>query len=126
MIIVTVLLFSAPAGLLVAAWRGYLRHGSTSVTRWRSYLGASALSLASLATALELVFFFSWFHNGGSPHGLGPAPGIWKYVGRIAFGIFLSTIPAALLGKGRWRVLFSAWAASLCMVVPAIFVLHFD
>jgi hypothetical protein len=55
-----------------------------------------------------------------------PSPGIWKFIGRIAFWTFLTSILLTLFGKGKWRVLVSAWAASLCLVVPLIFVLERD
>jgi hypothetical protein len=85
-----------------------------------------ALTLASLATALELVFFFSWFHNGGSQHGMMPSLGIWKFTGRIAFWTFLTSILLTFFGKGRWRIPLSAWVVSVCLVVPLIFALEMD
>jgi hypothetical protein len=125
--IVAIVLFLVPSTLLVAAWRRYFRAvGDTQIPRWRSYSGTVALSLASFATVLELVFFFSWFHNGGSPHGMLPSPGIWKFVGRIAFWMFATSVVLTLFGKGRWRILLSAWVASICIVVPLIFALEMD
>jgi len=125
--IVAIVLFLVPSALLAAAWRRYFRGaGDTQIPRWRSYSGAVALSLASLATVLELVFFFSWFHNGGSPHGMFPSPGIWKFIGRIAFWAFLTSILLAFFGKGGWRVLLSAWVVSVCLVVPLLFALEMD
>lgn len=127
MSIVAFVLFLIPSALLVAAWRRFIQGASDAQTpRWRSYSGAGALALASLATLLELIFFFSWFHNGGSPHGMSPSPGIWKFVGRIAFWMFLGSVTLAFFGKGRWRILISAWVVSLCLVVPLIFALEMD
>jgi hypothetical protein len=127
MSIVAFVLFLIPSALLAAAWRRFIdAAGDAQTLRWRSYSGAGALSLASLATLLELIFFFSWFHNGGSPHGMSPSPGIWKFVGRIAFWMFVASVTLAFFGKGRWRILISAWVVSLCLVVPLIFALEMD
>ncbi len=127
MSIVAFVLFLIPSALLAAAWRRFIRGaGDTQTPRWRSCFGAVALSLASFATLLELIFFFSWFHNGGSPHGMLPSPGIWKFVGRIAFWMFVASVILTFFGKGRWRILISAWVASLCVVVPLIFALEMD
>ena len=127
MSIVALVLFLIPSALLAAAWRRFIHAvGDAQTPRWGSYSGAGALSLASLATLLELIFFFSWFYNGGSPHGMSPSPGIWKVVGRIAFWTFVASITLAFFGKGRWRILISAWVVSLCLVVPLIFALEVD
>jgi len=125
--IVATVLFLVPVGLLAAAWRQYFRGAvTTQIPRWRSFSGIVALLLASLATVLELVFFFSWFHNGGSPHGMMPSFGIWKFIGRIAYWTFLTSILLTFFGKGKWRVLVSAWVVSVCLVVPLIFTLEMD
>ena len=127
MFIVASVLFLLPVSLLAAAWRRYFRAADTTrIPEWRSYFGVVALVLASLATVLELIFFFSWFHNGGSPHGMMPSAGIWKFIGRIAFWTFLTSILLTFLGKGSWRILVSAWVVSLCLVVPLIFALEMD
>jgi len=75
MLIVTVVLFLLPCSVLWLAWRRQNASGAASRS-WRKYCGMGALLIAGCSTALELVFFFSWFHNGGSPHGLTPSPGI--------------------------------------------------
>jgi hypothetical protein len=72
--------------LLLAAWRRYNRNMvEPSTSSWRTYGGKATLILAICSMLLELVFYYSWFHNGGSPHGLMPSPGIWKFVGRDLF-----------------------------------------
>jgi uncharacterized membrane protein YjjP (DUF1212 family) len=55
-----------------------------------------------------------------------PSQGIWKAVGRIAFWMFAASVVLTLFGKGRWRVLLSVWMASICIVVPLIFMLEMD
>jgi hypothetical protein len=125
--VATIVLFFLPGSLLLAAWRGsaqYAREGT--LHDWRSYCGTVALVFASCATLLELAFFFSWFHNGGSPHGLMPFPGSWKVSGRIAACTLISSIALSAFGKGEWRLLILAWAASLAFVAYAIFMLERD
>jgi salicylate hydroxylase len=53
---------------------------------------ALAVIPASCSALLELVFFFSYFHNGGSPHGMMPPPGLWKVVGRISAWILVASV----------------------------------
>jgi len=125
--IVTIVLFCLPCTLLAAAWRRYLRNPSdTPMPAWRAYCGVTALFLAGCATLLELVFFFSWFHNGGGPHGMLPPPGIWKVAGRIGFWAFVASIILTFFGKGRWRILVPAWAISLCVAELMILALEMD
>jgi len=127
MFIATIVLFLVPSALLAAAWRRYLRNArDTPMSTWRAYCGVAALLFAGCSTILELVFFFSWFHNGGSPHGMLPASGIWKFVGHIALWAFVASIVLTLFGKGRWRILIPAWAVSVCVAELLIFALEMD
>src|SRR5262249_31530341 len=105
MFIVTLVLVLLPCSLLRAAWRRYIRNAvATPTPGWRMLCGNAALVLAICSMLLELVFYYSWFHNGGSPHGMMPAPGIWKFVGRIAFWAFVASLVFTVLGKGKWRI----------------------
>jgi hypothetical protein len=125
--IVTVVLFLLPSSLLWAAWRRYIRSIADTPTRsWRTYCGKAALILAICSMLLELVFYYSWFHNGGSPHGLLPSPGIWKFVGRIAFWAFLASLVLTALGKGKWRIFIPVWVVAYAFVVCMIFMLEMD
>jgi hypothetical protein len=90
------------------------------------YCSKSALILAICSTLLELVFFYSWFHNGGSPHGLVPTPGIWKFVGRIPFWTLVGSVVLSMFGKGRWRLLIPDGAAAYLFVDYLIFMLEMD
>jgi hypothetical protein len=127
MFIVTVVLFLLPCSLLWAAWRRSVRTtGETPTPSWRTYSGKAALVLAICSMLLELVFFYSWFHNGGSPHGLMPSPGIWKSVGRIPLWTFVGSIVLTAFGKGRWRIYIPVWAVSYVFVVYMIFALEMD
>jgi hypothetical protein len=81
---------------------------------------------AICSTLFELIFFYSWFHNGGSPHGLMPSPGIWKFVGRISFWTLVGSVVLSAFGKGRWRLLIPAWAAACLFVDYLILMLEMD
>jgi hypothetical protein len=113
--------------LLLAAWRHYNRKMVEAPTSsWRTYCGKAALILAICSMLLELVFYYSWFHNGGSPHGLMPSPGIWKFVGRIAFWTFSVSLVFAAFGKGKWRIFIPIWAVAYTFVVYMIAMLEMD
>lgn len=127
MFIVTVVLFLLPCSLLLAAWRRYIRNTDKVPTSdWRMLFGKAALIFAICSMLLELVFYYSWFHNGGSPHGLMPSPGIWKFVGRIAFYTFAASLAFTVLGKGKWRIFIPIWAAVYGFVVYMIAMLGMD
>ena len=127
MFTVTMVLFVLPCSLLWAAWRRFARSASEAPPpRWRAYCGKAALVLAICSTLLELVFFYSWFHNGGSPHGMMPSPGIWKVVGRISVCTLVASIVLSAFGKGRWRLFIPAWAAAYAFVVYVTFMLEMD
>jgi len=125
--IATAVLFLLPSSLLWAAWRRYIRSKiETPTPSWWMYFSSAALILAVCSMVLELVFFYSWFHNGGSPHGLMPSPGIWKSVGRISFWTLVGSVGLSILGKGRWRLLMPVWAAACLFVDYLIFMLEMD
>lgn len=95
--------------------------------RWRDYCANVGLALAVFSTLLELIFFFSWFHSGGSPHGMWPSLGIWKVIGRIPLLVVLpASIVLCSMGKGKWRLLILGWAGSLVLVAYVIFALERD
>ena len=125
--IVTILLFLLPCSLLLTAWRRYARNTvETPMPSWRMLCGKAALLLAICSMLLELVFYYSWFHNGGSPHGLMPSPGIWKFVGRIAFWTFAASLVFTVLGKGKWRIFIPIWAVAYGFVVYMLAMLEMD
>ena len=45
-----------------------------------------------------------------------PSPGIWKFVGRIAFWTFAVSLVFTAFGKGKWRI-FIAYAFVVYMMV---------
>jgi hypothetical protein len=125
--IVTVVLFLLPCSLILAAWRRYIRSAAEAAApNWRTHCGKAALILAVCSMLLELVFYYSWFHNGGSPHGMMPSPGIWKFVGRIAFWTFAVSLVFAAFGKGKWRIFIPVWALAYAFAVYMIFMLEMD
>src|SRR5215813_5348293 len=127
MFIAALILFLLPCSLLWAAWKRYLRSAAgPQIPLWRTYSGKAALLVATFSTLLELIFYFSWFHNGGSPHGLLPKPGIWKFVGRISFWALVASVFLTVFGKGKWRLLIPAWAASFLLVAYLISALEMD
>jgi hypothetical protein len=127
MFIVVMVLFLLPCSLLWTGWRHYFRDAAeTQIPKWRAYCGKAALMTAVASTLLELMFFFSWFHNGGSPHGMMPSPGIWRFVGRISFWALVGSVFLSAFGKGKWRLFVPAWAASYLLVVYVTFMLERD
>jgi len=125
--IVALLLFLLPGSLLWVAWTRSIRNAAeTQIPKWRDYCGKAALIIAICSSLLELVFFFSWFHNGGSPRGMMPAPGVWRFVGRISFWALVVSVFLSAFGKGRWRLFVPAWAASYLLVAYVVFMLERD
>ena len=122
MLIATLVLFLLPCSILWIAWRRSVAIGSEiNSPSWRMHRGKAALILAGVSTLLELVFFFSWFHNGGSPHGMMPSPGIWKVVGRVSALVLVGSVILSAFGKGKLRLLILGWAGSLVLVAYLLF-----
>ncbi len=127
MLIATLILFLLPCSVLWIAWRRSAGIASESdASGWRIYCGKAALILAGLSTLSQLVFFLSWFHNGGSPHGMMPSPGIWKVAGRASALVLVVSLILSAFGKGKWRLLVLGWAASLVLVAYLLFGLEMD
>jgi hypothetical protein len=125
--IVTIMLFLLPCSLLWVGWRALATTATEGTTPgWRMYCTVAALIIASCATLLELVFFFAWFQNGGSPHGMMPSPGLRKVVGRIPAWALFASVALGGFGKGKPRLLNLAWAVALVFVRYAIFMLEMD
>jgi len=54
------------------------------------------------------------------------SPGIWKFVGRIAFWTFVVSLVLTTFGKGKWRILVPVWALAYAFVVYTIHMLEMD
>lgn len=127
MLIATLVLFLLPCSVLWIAWRRSVAIGrEINSPGWRMHFGYASLILAGVSTLLELVFFFSWFHNGGSPHGMMPSPGIWKVMGRISALVLVGSVILSAFGKGKWRLLILGWAGSLVLVAYLLLRLDMD
>jgi hypothetical protein len=70
-----------------------------SESRWRAYSIVASLIAASSTTLVEIGLVVSWFHNGGSPHGMAPSPGLWKTLGPIFRCTMIASVALAVFGK---------------------------
>ena len=127
MIVATIILFLLPTWLLwVAGSRLEKDTKGIGVEPWRNYFGKAALALAVCTTLLELIFFFSWFHNGGSPHGMNPSDGLWTIIRRFILWILVASLVLSAFTKGWFRLLIPAWAAGFLFVAYMLFALEAD
>jgi hypothetical protein len=79
-----------------------------------------------LRGSIGIGFLLFLFHNGGSPHGMMPSPGLRKVVGRIPAWALFASVALGVFGKGKPRLLNLAWAVALAFVRYAIFMLEMD
>jgi hypothetical protein len=115
--IVTIVLFQLPClppGLGRRASASTATEGARH--SWRMSRTQAALTIASCATRLELVFFFSWLHNGGSPHGRMPSSGVCKIFGTIATGTLVASVLWGAFGKGKPRLPILSWGWPLLLL----------
>ena len=125
--IATTVLFLLPSLLLWLAWKCQSKDlNKLFIPRWRSASGKLSIALSACTTLLALIFFYSWFYNGGSPHGMTPPPGIWAGAGRATFVAFIVSLVVAILAKGRWRLFLFLWALSLPFVSYLLFCLEME
>lgn len=125
-IVSAVLLFPA-CTLLWLAWRNKAKSGQVpSETQWRAFCMVASLIAASCATLLEIGFLVSWFHNGGSPHGMEPSPGLWKTLGPIFRYTLFASVALAVFGKGKPRMYVLGWTAAILAGITLIFMLEMD
>jgi hypothetical protein len=127
MYIATFVLFLIPWSILAAAWFRFL-HSQIDVKlrhpRW--YLLIASLVIGTVCVAADMASWFSWFHNGGSPHGLLPSPGIWMRLRPVIKYSFIATPILATFAKGRGKLLVVASAFSLVFVEFALGALEMD
>jgi hypothetical protein len=120
-------LFILPSALLGAGWTTGLRIGKeSSRPNWRTYALYAALMVATCSTLAGVGFFVSWFHNGGSPHGMTPPQGLWKPLGRVFMSTLVASVALAICGKGKPRFLVLGWAAAVVVATAMIFMLEMD
>jgi len=132
MYIFTLILFVLPVSLLSGAWFSWVKAddpaktGTTKYPGWRRRCEIAALILAIAATVFNLVSWFSWFHNGGSPHGMTPPLGLWKPAGRAAFCALIAALTLAGFASGKRRWLLMGWAAAVIVVEVMISIAEMD
>jgi len=127
MYIVSGILFLIPCSLLWVAWRRSVK-GRQEVEQpdWRTYCVNAALLVASIGTLTSVVWVFSWLASGGSPHGLEPSPGLWRYLGPINKWTLLASVAFASLGKGKGRFVVLGWAVADVLTVMMVSILDMD
>jgi hypothetical protein len=127
MLLVASVLFLVPLSLLLMAWRHTIKSRPEAATAgWRKYCGIAALLDATTAILVSMLFTFSWLNNGGSPHGLDPAPGLWQTLRPLIKWALASSFVLAILGKGKVRLLLLGIAPSVVFVSSVIFMLQMD
>jgi hypothetical protein len=125
--VATFILFLIPWSILLVAWRGALKTGKASSHHdWRSYCLRLALIVATIATLTAMGFNLSWTHNGGSPHGMAPGPGLWLTLRPIAVWSVVATVVLGTLGKGKVRLLIIGSAISIFFVDLLLAMLEMD
>ena len=125
MYVVSAILFVLPCALLGAAWNTVLKNES-ELPGWRRYAIVLGLAMGIVATSAAMAFVYSWFHNGGSFHGLDPAPGAWQTLRPVLKWALLVTVAMALFGKGKGRILLLASAVAYFLVVTMLFILEME
>jgi hypothetical protein len=121
------ILFVLPCSLFCFACKGLIQSKTrTPLPAWRKYLVIGALATAGIATVLHIVWNASWLYSGGSPHGMGAAPGMWRPLGPVLVWTFFAATGLSLFGKGKVRALLIGWSVSMYFVFEAIYILQFD
>lgn len=127
MYIVSTVLVSPACALLWFAWTNKIGAGRQGTQpRWRGYSMVASLIAASVAPLAWIGFVVSWFHNGGSPHGLTPPPGLWKTFGPIFSRALIASVVLAIFGKGKPRAYTLGWAAAILVALSMTFILEMD
>jgi hypothetical protein len=127
MYVITVVLFVIPLSIVGLAWRGELRRSKQpALLDWRSYCMKLALMVASIATLSAIGFWLSWTHNGGSPHGMMPTPGLWLPLREIAKWSIMATVAFGAFARGKGRLLVVGSAISIVLVIFLLAALEMD
>jgi hypothetical protein len=124
--IASAILFLIPWSLLVGSWLASHREGGAPLPSWRRFAVYAGLLVASISTVLNMVWNGSWLHHGGSPHGMGAGPGLWRNLGPFLVWSFATATVLSLFGKGKARALMVGWSISMWVVFQLIFMLQFD
>jgi len=127
MYVATVILFAIPWSIVAVAWGRAVKTNSAPMRRdLRSNFVWLGLIAATFATLTAMCFEFSWTYNGGSPHGMGPGPGSWLPLRRIAMWAVAGTIVLGAFGKGKVRLLIIGSAISIVVVDTMLAMLEME
>ena len=127
MYFISAILFLLPWSLLFFSWSAFHRTKLTiHLPRWRSFLFSAALLVAIASTILNMAWNYSWLQHGGSPHGMGAAPGLWQRLGPFLVWPFVAGTVLSFFGKRTARALMIAWSVSMYFVFQFIYMLQFD
>lgn len=121
------ILFLLPCSLVYFAWRSLFRaEKAPTLANWRMITTRAAIGVAIISTLLNVLWNASWLYCGGSPHGMGAAPGPWQHLGWPLLLSFATAVALSFFGKGKGRILLLAWSASMYFVFQMIYMLQFD
>jgi len=124
---ISAILFILPWSLLFFSWSSFRRSEfAVRLPRWRHTLFSVGLVVGVVATVLNMAWNYSWLRHGGSPHGMGAAPGLWQRLGPFLVWTFFAATVLSVFGKRTARVLMIAWSVSMCFVFQFIYMLQFD
>jgi len=132
MYIFTLIMFVLPVSLLSGAWFSWARASDPTKTEtkkypeWRKRSEIVALILAIAATLFNLISWLSWFHNGGSPHGMTPPPGLWMTTGKASFYALIVAFGLIGFATGKRRWLLIGWGAAVIVVEVMISTAEMD
>jgi len=127
MYIAVVVLSLIPWSIVWLAWKGLAKIQTESARiDWRSQCQQDALYLATLATFSTMLFFFSWIHSGGSPHGGQPPRGLWLLLRPVAVWSVIATVGIGAFGRGKGRLLVLGSAISIFCVSYMLAALEMD
>lgn len=110
-----------PVSLLLFAWRK--TQDLAGLPPWRKAVALSGFVFVCAAMAMDFVFILSWLNNGGSPHGMDPAPGLWSSLRPALKWLFVGAIVLPVSAQRRQRlflylaVLFTWGAGSLIYIL---------
>jgi hypothetical protein len=127
MYVATVILFAIPCSIVSVGWiRAFKAIDAPMRRDSRSNFAWLGLIAATFATVTAICFEFSWTHNGGSPHGMGPGPGLWLSLRRIAIWAVASTIVLGAFARGKVRLLIIGSAISIVIVDTMLAMLEME
>ena len=127
MYVVTAILFLIPSLFLFLAWRASFHANHTKgLPSWRRSIVIAALLVACLSTLVHFAWNISWLHSGGSPHGMETAPGLWLKLNRPLLWSFGLAVALGFFARGKSRIMFLAWSASMYFVFEMVYMFQFD